>query len=419
MHFDFFREDVFNLYQALGFNSSTSLTATEITALFILFAIAAIAFFITKFILKKIFIRIIRHTKSKYDDVFVDSKFLRRVSYLVPLVIIYKLIVIAIPQYPGWAIFIINVVNILLILYVLLSVFALMDSFHRTYQKTEAAIMRPIKGYLQILKILGGFVAGILIIAIIINQPPGYLLGGLGAMTAVLLLVFKDTILGFVASVQLSSNDILRPGDWITMEKYKADGDVVEISLNSVKVKNFDNTIVSIPTYSLISDSFQNWRGMQESEGRRIKRAINIDIDSVRFMEAKDIEKLKNVKLLKNYIEQKQKELDEYNKSNPDAESHLINQKKQTNIGIFRAYLTEYLKTHPDIQHKLTLMVRQLPPSDNGVPLEMYCFTKTKEWVEYETILSDIFDHVLSSASFFDLVVFQNPSGKDFRSIKA
>ncbi|PLW95380.1 MAG: hypothetical protein C0592_00435 [Marinilabiliales bacterium] len=420
MNFDFFfREQIFNLYESIGFSRDVCGIATEITTLAILLVIAAIGFFITKFILKQIFIRIIKRTKSKYDDVLVDSKFLRRLSYIVPMIIIYKLINVAMPQYPGWALMIQNITNILLILYVLLAIYALLDSFHNTYKKTDAAKTRPIKGYLQILKILGGFVGGILIIAIVINESPGYLLGGLGAMTAVLLLVFKDTILGFVASVQLSSNDILRPGDWITMDKYRADGDVLEISLNSVKVKNFDNTIVSIPTYSLISDSFQNWRGMQESDGRRIKRSVNVDLDSVRFLEKEEVEKLKEIKVLKDYLEKKQQEIDEYNEKFPEAKKHIVNARKQTNLGIFRAYLTEYLKNHPDIQTKLTLMVRQLPPGDNGVPLELYCFTKTKAWVEYEGILGDIFDHVLSSAAFFDLVVFQNPSGKDFRSLKA
>jgi miniconductance mechanosensitive channel len=419
MNFDiFFREHFLHIYNTLGFSDRYVNIATEITAIIILLAIAAVAFYLTKFVLKQIFIRVIKRTKSKYDDVLIDSKFLRRLSYIVPLIIVYKLVILALPNYPGWALIIMDITNILLILYVLLAIYALLDSFHNTYQKTEAAKSKPIKGYLQILKILGGFVGGILVIAIVINESPGYLLGGLGAMTAVLLLVFKDTILGFVASVQLSSNDILRPGDWITMDKYKADGDVLEISLNSVKVKNFDNTIVSIPTYALISDSFQNWRGMQESDGRRLKRSVNIDLDSVRFMEEDEIEKLKAIKILREYLEKTQKELDEYNKSIAEGAKHIVNKRKQTNLGIFRAYLTEYLKNHKDIQPKLTLMVRQLPPGDNGVALELYCFTKTKAWVEYEAIMGDIFDHVISSAAFFDLAIFQNPSGKDFRSLK-
>jgi miniconductance mechanosensitive channel len=229
MNFDiFFREHFLHIYNTLGFSDRYVNIATEITAIIILLAIAAVAFYLTKFVLKQIFIRVIKRTKSKYDDVLIDSKFLRRLSYIVPLIIVYKLVILALPNYPGWALIIMDITNILLILYVLLAIYALLDSFHNTYQKTEAAKSKPIKGYLQILKILGGFVGGILVIAIVINESPGYLLGGLGAMTAVLLLVFKDTILGFVASVQLSSNDILRPGDWITMDKYKADGDVLE-----------------------------------------------------------------------------------------------------------------------------------------------------------------------------------------------
>lgn len=420
MNFDFFFKAQFiNLYSQIGFTDKTAIIATEITALIILLIIAFIAFFLSKIIFKQVFSNVIKRTKNKFDDILIDPKFLRRISYIIPMIIIYKLIELAISQYIGWALIIKDLTNILLILYATLAVYALLDSFHGTYKKTTSAKQRPIKGYLQILKILGGFVSGILIIAIVINESPGYLLGGLGAMTAVLLLVFKDTILGFVASVQLSSNDILRPGDWITMDKYKADGDVLEISLNSVRVKNFDNTIVSIPTYSLISDSFQNWRGMQESAGRRIKRSVILDISSIRFMEKPEIEKLKEIKILKKYIEEKQKTIDEYNNNIPKDQKHIVNQRKQTNIGIFRAYLTEYLKQHPAIQQKLTLMVRQLSPSDNGIALELYCFTKTKAWVEYEAILADIFDHVVSSASFFDLTLYQAPSGSDFRTLKS
>jgi len=239
------------------------------------------------------------------------------------------------------------------------------------------------------------------------------LLGGLGAVSAVLLLVFKDTILGFVASVQLSSNDMVRVGDWITVDKYKADGDVVEITLSSVKVRNFDNSFMYVPTYGMVADSFQNWRGMHESEGRRIKRAVNIHTGSVHFVSDEELDKYRKIDLIRNYIDDKQKELNEFNSSQSPDSGVIINIRRQTNIGIYRAYLYEYLKSISTINHNEMTMVRQLPPADNGIPIEIYAFAIEKDWEKYEVVMADIFDHILAATRFFDLEIFQTIAGSD------
>ena len=271
---------------------------------------------------------------------------------------------------------------------------------------------------MQVVKIIGAFIASILILSILLSETPGYLLGGLGALSAVLLLVFKDTILGFVASVQLSSNDMIMLGDWITVDKYKADGTVVEITLSSVKVKNFDNTFTYVPTYGMITDSFQNWRGMQESPGRRIKRSVNIHVNSVHFVSDEELKKYSQIELIRNYIDTKQAELNEYNEKMRSKSSDLaVNYRRQTNIGIYRAYLLEYLKSISSINHNEIVMVRQLPPTDNGIPIEIYAFAVRKEWEKYEIDVADIFDHIFAATRYFDLEIYQAESGSDLRNI--
>ena len=271
---------------------------------------------------------------------------------------------------------------------------------------------KPIRSYVQLANIMIYVVAAILIFATILNRDPFALLGALGALTAVLMLVFKDTILGLVASIQLSSHDMVRVGDWVSMPKYGTDGDVLEITLNTVKIQNWDKTISTIPTYAFISGSFKNWRGMTDSKGRRIKRSLNINMTSIRFCTDEEITHYKTVELLKDYIESIQSEIATHNDTNRHDKSSLLNGRNLTNIGLFREYARQYLMANENLRKDLTLMVRQLEPTENGLPIEVYCFSNNIEWVEYERIQADIFDHLLSSISNFDLEIFQNPTGK-------
>jgi miniconductance mechanosensitive channel len=276
---------------------------------------------------------------------------------------------------------------------------------------------KPIKGYLQVFKIVLFIIGGIFVVSMLIGRSPVYLLGGLGAFSAVLLLIFRDPILGLVGGIQMSVNDMVRPGDWIVMEKSGADGMVTDISLTTVKVQNWDKTITTIPTYSLVSESFVNWRGMEESGGRRIKRSINIDMNSVKFASPEQLEKLKKIHLVTQYLNDKEKELALYNETNKIDDEVLVNGRRQTNLGVFRAYISAYLKSNPNISQEMTFLVRQLQPGASGIPIEIYVFSKVQAWALYEGIQSDIFDHLLATVPEFGLQVFQNPSGADFRKL--
>jgi miniconductance mechanosensitive channel len=287
------------------------------------------------------------------------------------------------------------------------------NAMHEVYLSLSISKHRPIKGYIQIVKIGIYFIAIIIIIATVFGKSPKGLLTALGTAAAVLILVFKDTILGFVASIQLSANKMVKPGDWISIPSHNADGTVIEISLNTVKIQNWDKTITTVPTYALVSDSFYNWKGMEESGGRRIKRSVIIDMKSIKFCTPEMIKKFKKIQILRDFIEKKEKELDAHNKKHKIDNSVLVNGRRMTNVGVFRAYIEAYLYNHPKINNEMTSMVRQLQPTDKGLPLQIYVFSNDKRWVEYEKIQSDIFDHILAVAPEFDLRVFQNPSGYD------
>ncbi len=281
------------------------------------------------------------------------------------------------------------------------------------YESFPLSRQRPLKGVVQLVQIIVYIVGGILVVAIIFEQSPLLFLTGFGAMTAVLLLVFKDTILGLVASIQLTALDMIRVGDWIEMPQCGADGDVVDVSLHTVKVQNWDKTVTTIPTYRLIAESFRNWRAMSESGGRRIKRAVNIDKSSIRFLEADEVEDLKRFVLIEGYLETKQRELAEAQAGLGEAGKVSVNRRRLTNVGTFRAYTLAYLRGHPKINPDMTLLVRQNPPGPQGLPIEIYCFTKSTDWVAYEDAQSDIFDHLLSILPEFGLRLFQNPAGSD------
>ena len=288
-----------------------------------------------------------------------------------------------------------------------------LNSVTDIYNNYEISRQKPIKGYIQIIKIITYIFVAIFVIATLMGRSPWVLLSGLGAMTAILLLIFKDSILGLVAGVQLSVNDMVRIGDWIEMPKYGADGDVIDVSLNTVKVQNWDKTISTIPAYALISDSFKNWRGMSESGGRRIKRAVNIDMASIKFCDAEMLERFQKIQFIKDYIEKKKDELAQHNKKLNIDTSTLVNGRHMTNIGTFRAYIQAYLKNHPKIHQNMTFLIRQLKPTEHGLPIEIYVFSNDQNWVNYEGIQADIFDHILAVVPEFDLRVFQSPTGHD------
>ena len=309
-----------------------------------------------------------------------------------------------------------NVALAFTILFLLLALAALLDALLDIYARTEHARTRSIKGYVQLAKMVLYVFGAIIIVATLIDRSPLLLLSGLGAMSAVILLVYKDTLLSFVASVQLTSNDMLRVGDWIEMPQVGADGDVVDITLYTVKVQNFDKTIVSIPTWRLMSESFRNWRGMQQSGGRRIKRSLFIDAGGVRFLTADEQHRLTDVRLLKDYLAQKRNELHDWNEAQGQVAELSANRRRLTNIGTFRAFALAYLKNHPDVQQGMTCMVRQMQTTAEGVPLEIYCFTRTTVWAEYERIQGDIFDYLLAVLPEFGLALYQQPSGSDLRA---
>lgn len=303
-----------------------------------------------------------------------------------------------------------------IMMYALLSLFSLLDVILNLSQKFPAASQLPLKGIFQGIKLISAIVVGILMISLLIGQSPAILISGLGAMAAVLMLVFKDPILGLVAGIQLSANDMLKLGDWLEMPKYGADGAVIDIGLTTVKVRNWDNTITTIPTWSLVSDSFKNWSGMSASGGRRIKRSISIDATSIHFLDEDERQRLHKAHLLKPYLTTRHQEIDAWNQQ-VEAPESVLNHRRMTNIGTFRAYLNEYLRHHPRIRKDMTLMVRQLAPDDHGLPIEIYAFTNTVVWLEYESIQADIFDHIFAVVEEFGLRIHQSPTGNDIRAL--
>ena len=359
---------------------------------------------------------IVKRTKFAWDDALLEHRVFERFGRLVPALVIY----FGIPFVPGVGpeaeAFIRHVAAAFMVAVVVLAIGALLTAVNDIYERFEMAAHRPIKGYLQVGKIAVYVLGAVVVLATLMNRSPLIFLSGIGAMTAVLMLVFKDTLLSLVASIQLMSNDMVRVGDWIEMPKYNADGDVIDIALHTVKIQNWDNTITTVPTSKFIEDSFKNWRGMSESGGRRIKRSIWIDKGTIRFLSDEEITRFKRFALLRDYIEQKQKELRDYNEA-LGGEPGDVNMRRLTNIGTFRAYILNYLKNHPKIHQEKTLMVRQLAPTPHGIPLEVYVFTNDTAWSVYEGIQADIFEHVMALVPEFGLRLFQNPTGADFKKV--
>lgn len=387
-----------------------------LSTIIMIFFIAIICI-IANFIAKKIVIRIISHIvkKSKYqwDNMLLDRKVFHRLSHIVPAIIIYNFSA-TFDYFKYW---IEKGAIAYLIIVGLMIINSLLNAMTDIYQTYEISKTRPIKGYVQVVKIVVITLGIIMIIANLMGESPLILLSGIGALSAVLMLVFKDSLLGLVAGIQLSSNDMVRVGDWIQMPKYGADGDVIDISLNTVQVQNWDKTITMIPSYALISDSFINWRGMQASGGRRIKRSLFIDTNSITFCTEEMIERFKNIHHLTDYIINREQEIIAYNTKNEINSSNPVNGRALTNIGVFRAYVSNYLQKHSGINQEMTLMVRQLAPTEHGLPLEIYAFSNDIRWAVYESVQADIFDHLFAVAPEFGLRLFQNPSGNDFRKM--
>jgi len=383
-----------------------------------LVASAALIFaaWLANWVVKRILVRgLYKVLRSTRDAKLQDFGIIRRLSNIVPALVL-SIGVNAVPGLPEAAVTVVrNVCGGFIVLTIALALGALLDIINMMYQRRADAHLHSIKGYLQVIKIAVYAIATILVIATLIDRSPLILLSGLGAMAAVLLLIFQDTILSLVASVQISSNDIIRVGDWVEMPQLNADGDVIDIALHTVKVQNWDKTITNIPTKRFISDSFKNWRGMQQSGGRRIKRSLFIDASGVRFIRDDEELKLSQVHLLTDYINRKQAELKAWNEAQGNVAAMSANRRRMTNIGTLRAYALAYLKSHPGIQPNMTCMVRQMQTTAQGIPLEIYCFTNTVAWTGYEAIQSDIFDHLLAILPEFGLRVFQHPSGADMR----
>lgn len=390
------------------------LSAILVTILAIIL-VAMIVHQITKWIVVKVIHRLVEKSKTDWDDYLLKHKVFQSLSHLASAMVFYYSCNFSDIEHITRLMT--SITNIYFVIIFVKVISGTLKAASDIYNTTPYAANRPIKGYIQLAMTLVYFVAGLFIIAFLFNQQPYKLVAGLGAFAAVLLLVFKDPILGLVASIQLSANNMLKPGDWIEVPKHNANGTVIDISLTTVKVQNGDKTISTIPTYSLVTDSFLNWSGMEESEGRRIKRFINIDMKSVRFCDQEMLDKFQKIKLIENYILEKEKEINEYNKKLGIDDNHIPNGRRQTNLGVFRKYLEEYLKCNPYIHNDMTFLVRYLQPTESGIPIEIYVFSKEKQLSDYENIQADIFDHILAIVPEFELRVFQAPSGSDINDL--
>ncbi len=390
-----------------------------LVGIFILLSISTLIHIIIRVYVIRLLKKLDEKTDSEWYAAVLRHKLPQRALFLIPLMFLFIGIEFVTGLDEDFAKFITRFTAALMILVTARVLDSLLSSAHTIYLMLPKAHLRPIKSYIQLGKLIVYLLSIIFIIASLSDQSPWYFLSGIGAITAILLLIFRDTLLSLVASVQLTNNDLIRIGDWIEMPQFGADGDVVDISLNNVRVQNFDKTFTVIPTHKFLEHSFRNWRGMQETGGRRVMRSINIDIGSIRFLSYREIMKLKQTHLLREYIEDKMKDISVYNdKYLKDNPSVLTNSRWLTNVGTFRAYVIEYLKKHPRAKQDLLMLVRQLEPTDRGLPLQIYVFTDTTVWKEYENIQADMFDHLLAVLPEFGLKVYQQPSGGDFRTLR-
>tara|TARA_Y100000748_G_scaffold242794_1_gene207000 strand:+ start:1771 stop:2982 length:1212 start_codon:yes stop_codon:yes gene_type:complete len=395
-----FYEEIIKFLTSKGLSELVSQGLATLIIIASITLVVIVINFITKKIILSFFKRIAKSTSSSFDDLLIKNKVPGLLSYIPSLFFLFWII----PTYSNTLYLLIEAFTVILFI---LTVRAILNTVKDYFKSSDSLKHIPVDSYIQVIMIFIWFVGIILILSVLTGREVGTFLASLGALSAIIILVFRDTILGFVSSIQITVNDTVRIGDWITMKGSNADGNVIEVNLSTVKVQNFDNTITTIPTYKLVSDSFINWRGMSESDGRRIKRSLLIKPSSIKFLNDEEIESLKKIHLLSDYIKKIHKEIKSYNSSNQVDKSMLINGRNLTNLGIFREYIQRYLKEHPDTNDNLTMMCRQLQPTAQGIPIQIYAFSKDKEWTKYEALTSDIFDHLLSSVKYFNLECFE------------
>ncbi|NHN25852.1 mechanosensitive ion channel [Flavobacterium jejuense] len=397
----------YKILKNLDFSENVAIYINLFINLFILIFIAYLLDYIFKKILIVVLAIVAAKTKSSFDDFLVANKTAKYIAHLVPLIFIYKTVPIILKDFSYWEVFFeksIKIYIIILTLWIIRSVFNALKDYLKNKPRYSD---KPIDSYIQVIMIMLWIFGIISFISVLFSIGKTAFITTLGSISAIVILIFRDTILGFVASISVSVNDMVRIGDWITMEKFGADGDVVEINLATVKVRNFDNTTTTIPTYSLISDSFKNWRGMQNSDGRRIKRFVLIKTKSVKFIDDGQLEYYKKIQNISNYINHRQSDIEKFNLNNSIDKSLILNGRNLTNLGLFRKYIEEYIKNHSGINKGMMLMVRHLQPTEKGIPVEIYCFSKDKTWENYEHIMADIFDHIIASVSYFNLELYE------------
>lgn len=408
---------LFDWLTSTGLSHENASILQETIGILVVLIISVLGFFIAKFLIIRTLHLVVARSKNKWDDILAEKNVFVKLAYLAPAIIINFLIPYVITESDLLIRIIELVASIYMVIVVLNVVSSVLNAFHDIYQTFEFAKEKPVKGYIQVAKIIAYIIAIVTIITILLGNNSFGWLAGFGAFSAVLMLVFKDPILGFVGGIQLSANKMVRIGDWIEMPKYGANGNVTDISLTTVKVQNWNKTITTIPTYALITDYFKNWRGMEESGGRRIKRSINIDMNSIKFCTPDMLERFRKIEYVSEYVEKTESALNEYNKRKNIDNSVLVNGRRQTNFGVFRAYLKGYLSNNPKIDNDMTFLVRHLQPTEDGIPIEVYVFSKDQDWAIYEDIQADIFDHILAVIPEFDLKVFQSPTGRDFQNL--
>jgi miniconductance mechanosensitive channel len=405
---DFFLNKLKDILLNAGIKDSIADWSSILVLVAISLSIIFLIDFVIRKIIRSIFSKIADRTKTDFDDIMINHKVPRNIAHIVPVVLIYNIIPNIFYEHLDLKLFLEKLILVSFVVSIVWAIRSIFKSIKIFFKSIERLRDKPIDSYIQVLMIFVWLTGIFGILAIVTGISFWEFMAGIGTVSAVIILVFKDTILGFVASIQVSVNDMVRIGDWITFEKYGADGDVIEINLATVKVRNFDHTITTIPTYALISDSFKNWRGMTESKGRRIKRSLNIRISSIRHLNDSDIQKMSKIDLIKKYIENKSEEIIDYNKTSFADKSLLINGRNLTNIGVFRKYIECFVENHSAINKDLMIMVRQLEPGENGLPIQIYAFSNDKRWQNFEYIIADIFDHLIASAPSFDLEIHEN-----------
>ena len=411
-------EQLENAIQGWGFGGFDPGLMARLVASLGVVLLSALAFLIVRRVILRMVDALVTRTVAQWDDKLVEHRVFFWISNLAPATVLYLLAPLALE---GWEMaihLVLEMSQIYMIVVGLFAIDALLNASQEIYDGFEISREIPLKSFVQVAKIFLYVIALIIIFATLIDRSPFYLLSGMGVLASIMMLIFKDPILGFVAGIQLSANRMVARGDWIEMPKYGADGDVLEVALTTVKVQNWDKTITTIPTYALISDSFKNWRGMSEAGGRRIKRSFYLDMSTIRRCTPEMIERFARIRFIADYVEKKRLELSAWNQDHGIDLSDPVNARHLTNVGTFRAYIEAYLRNHPQVNQEMTLLVRHLDPTEKGLPIQIYCFSSDKAWANYENIQADIFDHILATAREFDLRIFQNPTGADFRALK-